>query len=175
MRRKKRRREEKNTNIHFQDLVKRNYNSVNETIFATDVTYIPAPKDINQNHIYLSTIIDHKTKFVTYELSLNNDTNLVIKNIQKTKFPTQFILHSDHGSVYSSLEYVERIKDLNGKISMSRIGNSLDNREIEYFFSILKSEIFPNFNKTCQELTFSELSRKIKEYINWYNFKRIRL
>ncbi|UWV78328.1 IS3 family transposase [Mycoplasmopsis felis] len=47
VRRKKRRREEKNTNIHFQDLVKRNYNSVNETIFATDVTYIPAPKDIN--------------------------------------------------------------------------------------------------------------------------------
>ncbi|WP_322910684.1 IS3 family transposase [Mycoplasmopsis felis] len=58
---------------------------------------------------------------------------------------------------------------------MSRIGNSLDNREIEYFFLILKSEIFPNFNKSCQELTFSELSRKIKEYINWYNFKRIRL
>ncbi|WP_233091081.1 IS3 family transposase [Mycoplasmopsis felis] len=35
--------------------------------------------------------------------------------------------------------------------------------------------MFTNFNKTCQELTFSELSRKIKEYINWYNFKRIRL
>lgn len=49
---------------------------------------------------------------------------------------------------------------------MSRIGNSLDNREIEYFFLILKSEIFPNFNKSCQELTFSELLRKIKEYIN---------
>ncbi|WP_322935006.1 hypothetical protein RRG40_04195 [Mycoplasmopsis felis] len=44
---------------------------------------------------------------------------------------------------------------------MSRIGISLDNREIEYFFSILKSEIFPNFNKSCQELTFSELSKKI--------------
>ncbi|WAM05566.1 hypothetical protein OM999_04470 [Mycoplasmopsis cynos] len=29
---------------------------------------------------------------------------------------------------------------------MSRIGNSLDNREIEYFFSILKSEIFPDFS-----------------------------
>ncbi|WAM05567.1 hypothetical protein OM999_04475 [Mycoplasmopsis cynos] len=68
----------------------------NNTIYATDVTYIPAPKDINQNHIYLSAIIDHKTKFVTYEISLNNDTELVLNNIKNTKFKDNFILHSDH-------------------------------------------------------------------------------
>ncbi|WP_223213739.1 IS3 family transposase [Mycoplasmopsis bovirhinis] len=51
------------------DLVKRDYNSCNDNIYATVVTYIQAPKDIKQNHIYLSAIIDHKTKFVTYELS----------------------------------------------------------------------------------------------------------
>ncbi|UWV79186.1 transposase [Mycoplasmopsis felis] len=42
--RKKEKKRRKNTNINFQDLVKRNYNSVNETIFATDVTYIPREK-----------------------------------------------------------------------------------------------------------------------------------
>ncbi|WAM08391.1 IS3 family transposase [Mycoplasmopsis cynos] len=146
VRRKKRQKEHKNTNVKFADLVQRDYNSKNNTIYATDVTYIPAPKDINQNHIYLSAIIDHKTKFVTYEISLNNDTELVLNNIKNTKFKDNFILHSDHGSAYSSIDYINKIKSLNGKISMSRIGNSLDNREIEYFFSILKSEIFPDFS-----------------------------
>ncbi|WAM11055.1 hypothetical protein ONA00_00800 [Mycoplasmopsis cynos] len=145
VRRKKRQKEHKNTNVKFADLVQRDYNSKNNTIYATDVTYIPAPKDINQNHIYLSAIIDHKTKFVTYEISLNNDTELVLNNIKNTKFKDNFILHSDHGSAYSSIDYINKIKSLNGKISMSRIGNSLDNREIEYFFSILKSEIFLTF------------------------------
>ncbi|VEU62506.1 Uncharacterised protein [Mycoplasmopsis bovirhinis] len=56
---------------------------------------------------------------------------------------------------------------------MLRIGNSLDNREIEYFFSILKSEIFPNFEQTCKRFTFIEIS-KIKEFRNWYNYKKIR-
>ncbi|WBP84301.1 hypothetical protein [Mycoplasmopsis edwardii] len=127
------------------DLVQRDYNSKNNIIYATDVTCILTPKDINQNHIYLSAIIDHKTKFVTYEISLNNDTELVLNNIKNTKFKNNFILHSDHGSAYLSIDYINKIKSLNGKISMSRIGNSLNNCEIEYFFSILKSEIFLTF------------------------------
>ncbi|UWV77025.1 IS3 family transposase [Mycoplasmopsis cynos] len=61
------------------------------------------------------------------------------------------------------------------KISMSRIGNNLDNREIEYFFSILKSEIFPHFSMKCQQMNFDELSYKISMFVNWYNYKRIRL
>ncbi|WP_233341712.1 hypothetical protein [Mycoplasmopsis bovirhinis] len=91
---------------------------------------IPTTKNIKQNHIYLSAIIDNKTKFVTYELSLKNYTELVLNNISNTKFKNYFILHSDHGSTYSSLEYAKKIESLKGRISMSRIGNSLDNREI---------------------------------------------
>ncbi|MCU9936835.1 IS3 family transposase [Mycoplasmopsis cynos] len=175
VRRKKRQKEHKNTNVKFADLVQRDYNSKNNTIYATDVTYIPAPKDINQNHIYLSAIIDHKTKFVTYEISLNNDTELALNNIKNTKFKDNFILHTDHSFAYSSIDYINKIKSLNGKISMSRIGNNLDNREIEYFFSILKSEIFPHFSMKCQQMNFDELSYKISVFVNWYNYKRIRL
>ncbi|ADV34205.1 Uncharacterised protein (plasmid) [Mesomycoplasma conjunctivae] len=55
---------------------------------------------------------------------------------------------------------------------MSRVGNSLYNREIEYFFSILKTEIFPNFCKRVKLLTFNELKNEIKEFIDWYNNDR---
>lgn len=48
---------------------------------------------------------------------------------------------------------------------MSRIGSSLDNRESEYFFSILKSEMFINFEKKVKEITFSQLKESIKNFI----------
>nr|WP_318029336.1 hypothetical protein [Mycoplasmopsis bovis] len=41
---------------------------------------------------------------------------------------------------------------------MSRIGNSLDNREIEYFFSVLKTEMFENFEKVLRKWRLSNLS-----------------
>ncbi|MDD7847301.1 hypothetical protein PUW89_00315 [Metamycoplasma hyosynoviae] len=47
---------------------------------------------------------------------------------------------------------------------MFGIDNSLDNCEIEYFFLILKIEIFPNFNKIVKQS-----KSKIKESIDWYN------
>ncbi|MCU9935462.1 hypothetical protein [Mycoplasmopsis cynos] len=60
---------------------------------------------------------------------------MVIKNILKTKFKNNFILHSDRGPAHSSSKYVDKIKKMKRKISMSRIRNSLDNREIEFFFN----------------------------------------
>ena len=57
-----------------------------------------------------------------------------MKHISSTKFPSNFIIHSDHGYQYSSHDYLNFMKKHNGIISMSRVGNSLDNREIEYFF-----------------------------------------
>ena len=53
----------------------------------------------------------------------------------------------------------------NGIISISRVGNSLDNRKIEYFFSILKTEIFPIFQQKVRTLTFDELKEKIEQFI----------
>ncbi|AXJ70943.1 hypothetical protein CH336_02930 [Mycoplasmopsis bovis] len=44
---------------------------------------------------------------------------------------------------------------------MSRIGNSLDNREIEYFFSVLKTEMFENFEKSVKKMTLKELERRL--------------
>nr|WP_307923464.1 hypothetical protein [Mycoplasmopsis bovis] len=56
----------------------------------------------------------------------------------------------DHGSQYSSKEYLQLIVRLNGKVSMSRIGNSpMINREIEYFFSTYKLNMFDKFWEKC--------------------------
>ncbi|WP_078747300.1 IS3 family transposase [Mycoplasmopsis verecunda] len=54
---------------------------------------------------------------------------------------------------------------------MSRVGNSLDNREIEYFFSIFKSEFLYKIN--IKELTYDEFVLRANYFINWYNNSRI--
>jgi len=75
-----------------------------------------------------------------------------------------FILHSDHGSQYSSYEYKEKAQEINAKISMSRVGNSLDNREVEYFFGCLKSEYLNNID--TKNMKIQEIKQHIERYIN---------
>ena len=50
------------------------------------------------------------------------------------------IIHSDHGFQYTSLDYTNLVNLNKFTPSMSRVGNSLDNRPAEYFFSIFKQE-----------------------------------
>ncbi|WP_435128286.1 DDE-type integrase/transposase/recombinase [Mycoplasma sp. 6243] len=146
VRNKKKVREKKNTKFQKEDLVKRDFNDKDSRgIIATDVTYIPAPADLKpfQNHIFLSAIIEHKTKRILgYSISTKNDLKLVIDNFKNIKDFNRdsFIIHSDHGYQYTSKYYIDMIERKNGKVSFSRVGNSLDNREIEYWFSCLKSE-----------------------------------
>ncbi|MEA4134667.1 IS3 family transposase [Mycoplasma sp. 2704] len=172
IRRKKKDREIKNTNVKFVDLVNRDYNGKTNQIIATDVTYITAPKDCENNFVFLSIAIDHKSKFiVNYNLSKRNDLDLVMKHMSKIKLNKQWIAHSDHGFQYSSKDYLQTISKNNGVISMGRVGNSLDNREAEYFFSILKSECLKLIDIT--QITFDDLSKIINEFIFWYNNERI--
>ncbi|WPB54374.1 IS3 family transposase [Mycoplasmopsis verecunda] len=175
VRQKTRVRELKNTNFDAKDSVKRDYNDVNgRNIVATDVTYIPAPFDLKKyfNHIFLSIAIEHRTKrIINYNISTRNDNDLVISHIKDIKFNTSWIIHSNNGYQYTSNLYNEIIAQNNGIVSMSRVGNSLDNREAEYFFSILKSEClkFVNFNN----ITFDELKSIIDTFIQFYNSERI--
>nr|WP_307930017.1 IS3 family transposase [Mycoplasmopsis bovis] len=140
IRKAKRTKESKNVAVTFQNIASRDYDGIYNDIYATDVTYIPSPIDVDQNFKYICQLLfDHKTKkilgLVTCLCTMIIHWLLII--CKKVNFPKNFVIHSDHGSQYSSKEYLQLIERLNGKVSMSRIGNSLDNREIEYFFQYL--------------------------------------
>jgi putative transposase len=55
--------------------------------------------------------------------------------------------------------------------SMSRKGNCLDNAVAENFFGILKTEMYYGY----EYKSVIELVNAIKEYIEYYNHKRIKL
>ncbi|XBE78440.1 IS3 family transposase [Mesomycoplasma ovipneumoniae] len=174
IRKRRRKSEIKNTKFVLPDIVKRDYNDkLNRNIFATDVTYIKAPRDVKENHVFLSVIIEHKTKKIRdFKLSLNNDLNLVMDNIKTFRsIDKGFVIHSDHGFQYTSKVYIDKINKMGGTVSLSRIGNSLDNREVEYWFSIIKSECLNELNYS--KITFEDLKKIIADYIFWYNNYRI--
>ena len=81
------------------------------------------------------------------------------------------ILHSDQGWQYQMKEYQRMLKEHNITQSMSRKGNCLDNSCMENFFGRLKVEMF--FGEKFESVnTFID---KLKEYIYYYNNKRISL
>ena len=94
----------------------------------------------------------------------------MIDTINDLSRDKEFILHSDHGSQYSS-HFVKEETNVTYKISMGRVGNSLDNREVEYFFGCLKGE-YLNHVKTWI-MSPPEIEKHITWYVNWYNTKRI--
>ena len=101
-----------------------------------------------------------------------NGTKLIIDSFDAIKNkPVKAIVHSDRCACYSSELFKEKINELNWIQSMSRIGNSLDNRVVECWFSILKTELIYKLN--IKQISFKELEQTIAEYINYYNNVRI--
>ena len=164
------RKDPKNTNVKFKNLIKRNFHVQNkyQKLF-TDVTYFKTPLGF----LYISTIIDvFNNKVLSWNISKNNDISLVIGMLNKISNNIGgAIIHSDHGMQYSSHKYQEWLKQNNCICSMSRLGNSLDNYPIEHHFAFLKQECL-NFIK-WNDRTFDNVCQKIKEYYKWFNNERI--
>lgn len=84
--------------------------------------------------------------------------------------PYRSTIHSDQGWGYQMKAFVKKLKDNNIFQSMSRKGNCLDNSPMENFFGLMKQEMY--YGQTYH--SFEELNEAIKEYIYYYNNKRIK-
>ena len=125
-----------------------------------------------ENSVYLSVVISHKTKEILWwKLSVCNDTKLIMDSFDAIKNKLiKAIVHSDHCACYSS-ERFKKINELNWIQPMWRVGNLLDNQVVEYWFSILKTELIYKLN--IKQMSFRELEQTIAEYIDYYNNVRI--
>ena len=81
------------------------------------------------------------------------------------------ILHTDQGSVYSSMAYNELIKDTNIIRSMSRAGKPTDNPVNEALNGWIKEELYIDFKlELCQDR--EGFIQTIKRYVKYYNTQR---
>ncbi|WYD24398.1 IS3 family transposase [Fusobacterium animalis] len=156
------------------DHIKRNFEATapNQKWF-TDVTEF----NLRGEKLYLSPILDAYGRYiVSYDVSrspnleqINHMLNLAFKENENYE---NLIFHSDQGWQYQHKSYQARLKEKKITQSMSRKGNSLDNGLMEYFFGLLKSEMF--YEQEEKYKTLEELKEAIEDYIYYYNNKRIK-
>lgn len=140
---------------------------------TTDITEFKCSDGVK---LYLSPIMDLFNSEVlsygigpspTLELAMR-PLNEAIEIVKDSKYRTT--IHSDQGWQYQHKKWVKTLKKHKIFQSMSRKGNCLDNSPMENFFSLLKQEMYYG-EQLC---SYSELSEKIKSYIDYYNNKRIK-
>ncbi|HHR2658293.1 TPA: IS3-like element ISLmo1 family transposase, partial [Listeria monocytogenes] len=135
---------------------------------TTDITYLY----FGDCRLYLSSIMDlYNGEIVAYSIGEKQDTELVLDTLNQLSLPEGSLLHSDQGSVYTSYEYYQCCKKKNVIRSMSRKGTPADNAPIECFHSSLKCETF--YHKTAYKYAKSIVIQIVKDYIKYYNEKRI--
>lgn len=142
------------------------------SILLTDITYIPYAG----THAYLSTVLDAYTKqILAYVVSSDLKIDFVLETINQLMENHQLtlndetIIHSDQGSHYTSIKFIELVRNKNLRQSMSRRGNCWDNACQESFFGHMKDEIKDQIDQ-CQ--TFEEVSCVIDSWMDYYNNER---
>ncbi|GGF64005.1 hypothetical protein GCM10010912_06340 [Paenibacillus albidus] len=71
--------------------------------------------------LYLSSILDlYNGEIVAYSIADKQDTSLVLDTLNQLPEQDAMLLHSDQGSLYTSLAYQEAVKGKGITMSMSR-------------------------------------------------------
>lgn len=140
-------------------------------VLLTDVTYIingKAPR------CYMSTIIDACTKeLLAWVLSVSLEVDFVLDTVNQlidnhgVTLSTETLIHSDQGAHYTSVGFVQLIKNYELRQSMSRRANCWDNAPQESFFGHMKDEIHI---EECE--TFEEIQHEINQWTDYYNNER---
>lgn len=141
------------------------------SVLLTDITYIingKAPR------CYLSTIVDACTKeLLAWQLSASLEIDFVLETVQelmekhKVSLHAETLIHSDRGAHYTSVKFIQLLKDSDLRQSMSRKANCWDNAPQESFFGHMKDEI----DLTGCE-TFDDIYHTISDWADYYNYDR---
>ncbi len=137
---------------------------------VTDITYLPT----NEGWVYMAAVMDlWNREIVSYKISRHMSLDLVknvVNQLKSKVLNRETLIHSDMGWTYTHRTYVEHLKCLGVKQSMSRKGNCWDNACMENFFGLMKSETIKQVKRL---LSVDEMKRLIDDYIHWYNNQRI--
>lgn len=137
-------------------------------VWCTDFTYIK----YQNRFIYLATIIDRYTREVVgFNISRFHNRFLVIGALLNAldNQPRPEVVHSDQGSEYDSVDFVDLVLSQGIKFSMSRKGSPWENGHQESFYGKFKFEV-GDLNRFE---TLGELIEHICQQINYYNHERI--
>ncbi len=154
------------------DLVNRHF-AVTEPdrLWITDITEHPTA----EGKLYCAAVMDAYSRLIIgWSLAGHMRTELVtdalgMAIIRRKSDDNATILHSDHGSQYTSWAFGQRLRAAGLLASMGTVGDCYDNAMMESFWGTLQLEILDQ----KQWDTRDQLANAIFEWIEcWYNPKR---
>ena len=140
-------------------------------VLLTDITYLT----YGQGHrAYMVTILDAYTKqLLDYEVSSSLKIDFVLNAVHTLirehgiSLQDGTLINSDQGSHYTSMKFIQILRDNNFRQSMSRRANCWDNAPQESFFGHMKDEL--NL-ASCK--TYQQLLALIDDWADYYNNDR---
>jgi len=151
--------------ITTEDLVQRNFSATAPNqLWCTDITEHPT----TEGKVYCCAVIDvYSRKIVGWAIDMRQTTTLVLNALDmavEARKPSQTVIHSDHGTQFTSWAFSKRVKDAGLVGSMGTIGDGYDNAMIESFWSTMQVELL---NRQTWR-TRIELANAIFDYIEIY-------
>ena len=161
----------KKENAAFPNLLNRQFapGEINKA-WVADITYIRTI----QGWVYLATVMDlGSRKIIGWAIDRKMEESLITKALNRAllvrKPKEEWIHHSDQGSQYTSLAYIELLNKHQASISMSKKGTPADNACIEAFHSTIKREWI--YRQKIEN--FNQAKKLIEDYIiSFYNERR---
>ena len=140
-------------------------------LWLTDITEHPTA----DGTVYCAAVIDaYSRRVIGWSIAEHIRTELVldalgIAVIRRSPPEGETILHSDHGTQYTSWAFGQRLRRTELLGSMGTVGDCYDNSMMESFWSTMQLELFD----TRAWKSRAELANAIFEWIEcWYNPRR---
>jgi len=140
-------------------------------LWVTDITEHPT----GEGKLYCAAVMDaYSRRILGWSIAEHMRTELVIDalgmaTLRRGPENDRTILHSDHGSQYTSWAFGQRLRAAGLLPSMGSIGDCYDNSMMESFWGTMQLELLDS--KTWE--TRDELANAIFEWIEcWYNPER---
>jgi putative transposase len=154
------------------DLVNRNFTVDGPNrLWITDITEHPT----EAGKVYCAAVMDAYSRLIIgWSIAEHMRTELVtdalgMAILRRKRESDTTILHSDHGTQYTSWAFAQRLRSAGILASMGTVGDCYDNSMMESFWGTMQLELLDKQVWKTRE----ELANAIFEWIEcWYNPKR---
>ncbi|OGZ99223.1 MAG: hypothetical protein A3D57_05575 [Candidatus Sungbacteria bacterium RIFCSPHIGHO2_02_FULL_46_12] len=161
-------RKTKDNSTSFPNLLLTEFPRYPHHIWASDFTHV----SFHGRIVYIATVIDLFTREVVgFSVMASHSVTLVANALLAAihKHPHPAVIHSDHGSEYTSKDYGALNEELGITMSMSKKASPWENGYQESFYSQFKVDLGdPNRFQNLGELVYA-----IYQTIHSYNHRRI--
>src|SRR5690606_23657084 len=152
-----------------EDLVQRRFDvEAPDRLWLTDITEHPT----SEGKVYCAAVMDaYSRRIIGWSIDARQNTDLVVNALAMAVARRQpddrsTILHSDHGTQYTSWAFGKRLRDAGLLGSMGTVGDCYDNAMMESFWGTMQLELLDTKSWETRE----ELANAIFEWIEcWYN------